>query len=197
VRCRQPSIHPGLNINFEGTKSRFSEIQAKDDLLTLETKQGVPRADMDGTETRFHPDPKSPDWARTSLGGNYSSVASIFADREMLVGSGKAVLEREQGYRSTGMPGWLNQADILQVVGPAISARSDTFRIRTAGQSLDLAGNVKSAAYLEAIVQRTPEFVDVTDDAHAQQADLISEANQTYGRRFKIVSVRWLSPDEI
>lgn len=80
----------------------------------------------------------------------------------MLVGS-TGGLQREQGYRSTGIPGWVTQADVLQVIGPAVSARSDTFRIRTAGQSLDAAGKVRATAYAEAIVQRVPEYIDPAD----------------------------------
>lgn len=193
----------GININLQGDLNRFSALDANFDQVTLQVKGGAPRADMDGGFTNDQPS-NAPggvvDWAVTSLAGNYSTVASIVADRETLVGAGSADLVREQGYRSTGIPGWVTQADVLQVIGPAISARSDTFRIRTAGQSLDLSGKVKGTAYLEAVVQRMPEYVDTSNAANVRDTASTTNltlTNQQYGRKFEIISVRWLSPDEI
>ena len=104
--------------------------------------------------------------------------------------------QREQGYRSTAIPAWLTQADVLQVIGNSITARSDTFRIRSYGEALDPSGNIVAKAWCEAIVQRTPEYVDPTDPPEARGASL-STINRTYGRRFQIISFRWLSPEEI
>jgi hypothetical protein len=103
---------------------------------------------------------------------------------------------REQGYRSTGIPGWLTQADVLQVIGAAISARSDTFRIRTCGEAVDAAGKVIARAYCEAIVQRIPDYVDPANAA-TQRGTQLNALNTLHGRQFKIVSFRWLSPREI
>lgn len=192
----------GININLQGDLNRFSALDANFDQVTLQVKGGAPRADMDGGFTNDQPSnaPGVVDWAVTSLAGNYSTVASIVADRETLVGGGSADLASEQGYRSTGIPGWVTQADVLQVIGTAISARSDTFRIRTAGQSLDLSGKVESRAYLEAIVQRLPEYVDASNAANERDsvdADNLTNINKQYGRKFEIITVRWLSRDEI
>ena len=52
-------------------------------------------------------------------------------------------------------------------------------------------------AWCEAIVQRTPDFIDPQDPAETRLEDLASGPNQQFGRRFKIVGFRWLSPDEI
>ena len=103
----------------------------------------------------------------------------------------------EQGYRSTGIPGWLTQADVLQVIGPSITNRSDTFRIRTYGESVNASGITVATAYCEAIVQRIPSYVDPANAASARGASVLSNLNNKYGRQFSIVSFRWLSQQEI
>lgn len=98
-----------------------------------------------------------------------------------------------------GFPGWLSQADLLQPLAPTIAARSDTFLIRTYGDTINPAtGDVEGRAWCEAIVQRTPDFVD------AQPADTslfgnpaLNSTNQTFGRKFVVTHFRWLSAEEI
>jgi hypothetical protein len=104
--------------------------------------------------------------------------------------------KNEQGYRSTGIPGWLTQADVLQVIGPSISNRSDTFRVRAYGEAHDSSGNTLAKAYCEAIVQRVPDYIDSADSPSERSTEL-TNPNKTYGRQFTIVSFRWLSPQEI
>lgn len=186
----------GININFAGTKKAFTRINPTQDRVTLVEKQNAPRADLDGGDTGDRPtdaDPANPDWAATSTDNNFGAVASIIADRQMLK---DARSKPEQGYRSTGIPGWLTQADVLQVIGPSLNSRSDTFRIRAYGETLDATGNTVAKAWCEAIVQRVPSYVDPANPPSARGNDL-SPANKTYGRRFQMVSFRWLSPEEI
>ena len=121
------------------------------------------------------------------------AVASIVADREMLK---DAKYKPEQGYRSTGIPGWLTQADVLQVIGPSLTARSDTFRIRTFGEALDSNGKTAAKVYCEAIVQRIPSYVDPAN-APSARGTTLSNMNKSYGRQIQIVAFRWLSPNEI
>lgn len=194
----------GVNISIDGARKGLKSIDSGTERVTLAQKEGQPRADFDGGGRSNRPPSYSAnldgvqDWALTSQDLNFGAVASIIADRGMLKnGTGSpTALEREQGYRSTGIPGWVTQADVLQVIGSAISARSDTFRIRTMGQARDAAGNVIATAYCEAIVQRTAAFVDSANPAFTPQAKL-NTTNQTYGRKFEIASFRWLSSDEI
>ena len=186
----------GANINFAGNKKAFSAINVTTDRVTLLEKQNAPRADMDGTDTDGRPpdaDTATPDWAVTSTDNNFGAMASILADREMFK---DAKYKPEQGYRSTGIPGWLTQADVLQVIGPALTTRSDTFRIRAFGEALDAKGNSVAKAYCEAIVQRVPSYLDPSNLPSARGIEL-STLNKTYGRQFQIVSFRWLSPNEI
>ena len=132
--------------------------------------------------------------AKTSRDNNFGAVASILADRVMLT---SPRMRTEQGWRSTGIPGWVTQADVLQVIGPSIAARSDTFRIRTMGEARDGSGNVIATAYCEAIVQRQPDYVDASSNQTHERGGALTDTNQTYGRKFEIVSFRWLSPNEI
>jgi len=96
-----------------------------------------------------------------------------------------------------GAPGFLAQADILNVLGNAATARSDTFTIRGYGEARDKDGKVLARATCEATVQRYPEWVDPTDKVETPVATLQSKANKNFGRRFLITSVRWLNSKEI
>lgn len=93
-----------------------------------------------------------------------------------------------------GAPGFLTQADVLQVVGPVLAARSDTFMIRAYGAARDQDGKIVSRAWCEAIAQRVPE--PLTPDQEGLNSDLLGEEND-FGRRFEIRSFRWLGPDEV
>lgn len=95
-----------------------------------------------------------------------------------------------------GIPGYLTQADVLQSIGPVITPRSDTFTIRGYGEARDKSGNTIAKVWCEAVVQRCPEFVDASNPPSTAIADL-SPTNQAFGRRFSIVSFRYLPAPEI
>jgi len=100
------------------------------------------------------------------------------------------------GHRATLAPGWLSQADVLGVLGPVLAVRSDTFVVRAYGDAVNPAtGAVAARAWCEAVVQRTPAYVDPADAPTATTG--LAAANQTYGRRFEIVAFRWLAPEEV
>jgi len=105
--------------------------------------------------------------------------------------------EAAAGSSLTGTPGYLTQGDLLQTMAPYLSPRSDTFRIRAYGAATDSAGKVIARAWCEAMLQRTPEFFDPGDEPHefvdANGKLELSATNQEFGRRFKIISFRWLS----
>ncbi len=184
----------GANISPDGSKSAFS-FATQDDKLSLQNDGAGPLADMTGTRATPLPnnDP-DPVWAVQSRDLNPGAVASIYADRQMI---SDPTLRPEQGFRSTGIPGWVTQADVLQAIGPVITTRSDTFRVRAYGESLDSSGKVIAKAYCEAVVQRTPSYVDAKNNVASDRGAALNATNQTYGRQFKIVSFRWLSPNEI
>ena len=93
-----------------------------------------------------------------------------------------------------GAPAYLTQADLLQVLGPALTARSDTFVIRAYGDAVDATGKIQARAWCEAVVQRTPQPLD--PDASGLNPRLAGQPGD-FGRCFAITSFRWLTPDEI
>lgn len=96
-----------------------------------------------------------------------------------------------------GAPGYLSQADLLNVLGNAATPRSDTFTIRGYGEARDATNKILASATCEAIIQRIPEYIDPADKPEAIPTALSSLANKTFGRRFNIISFRWLSASEI
>lgn len=106
---------------------------------------------------------------------------------------GARVPNRDAATLSTaaGAPGWLMQGDILDPLGPFITVRGDTFVVRGYGEARDAGGGIRARAWCEAVVQRFPEFLDPSDRAETwpPQAPL----NNRFGRRFKMVSFRWIS----
>lgn len=100
-----------------------------------------------------------------------------------------------------GLGGELTQADLLTAIGPHLTARSDTFKIRTYGEVVNPAtGEVEAKAWLEAVVQRLPDFVDPSNKPALPPG--MAETNWTstnrdFGRRFRVISFRWLNTDDI
>jgi hypothetical protein len=117
-------------------------------------------------------------------------------------------------HAAMGAPGNLLQSDLLQSLGSAIATRSDTFTIRCFGEASQSSGETGSA-WMEVLVQRVPEFIDGSNapetgnsaphpfkpSPSASPDPTVSTAltpvNSLLGRRFKILSMRWLKPDEI
>ena len=105
---------------------------------------------------------------------------------------------------ATGIPLEVNQANILLPIASRLSARSDTFRIRGYGEVRDSAGSIIAQATCEAVVQRLPEYLDAETDPNNNEpwdddteTPTLNTINQTYGRKFKITSFRWLHQTEI
>ena len=95
----------------------------------------------------------------------------------------------------TNTPGWLSQADVLNSLAPYITARSDTFIVRSMGEAKNPEGRVIATVRLEAVVQRVPEWIDPSDVPETMIAELTSTANRTFGRRFQIQSIREITLD--
>lgn len=107
--------------------------------------------------------------------------------------------ETTTGNPAAGAPGWVNQADLLRILEPSATVRGDTFVIRTYGEARDYARKITAKAYAEAVVQRFPNYVDTSDrpSLNASTDPSASAANKWFGRRFEIISFRWLSENEI
>ncbi|MEY4306719.1 MAG: hypothetical protein RJA95_87, partial [Verrucomicrobiota bacterium] len=93
-----------------------------------------------------------------------------------------------------GAPGNLLQSDLLQALGSMIATRSDTFTIRCYGEATQTSGETGSV-WIEAIVQRFPDYVEATNPAEATTG--LTGVNAVLGRRFKVISARTLKADEI
>ena len=108
-----------------------------------------------------------------------------------------------KGSPLTGTPGYVLQGDLLNSMAPFIAVRSDTFKIRTYGEALDPTGTkVTAVAWCEAIVQRVPDYVDATTNAASDHLGTdsptaLSVVNKTFGRRFQLVSFRWLNQQDL
>ena len=109
-----------------------------------------------------------------------------------------------QARMTEGAPGSLTQADILEVIGPALCTRSDTFVLRVYADAVE--GGESSRVWIEAVVQRTAEFCDSaqppeTPVTHPGDARLahpsLRAVNRLLGRRFTLVSARTLRPEEL
>ena len=104
----------------------------------------------------------------------------------------------ENANRVAASPKFLTQADLLSLLGPALTVRGDTFAIRTYGEVRNpVTNNIEARAWCEAIVQRLPDYVVSGDSAETAPSALTQADNRTFGRRYRIVSMRWLSPSDI
>jgi len=110
-----------------------------------------------------------------------------------------------EGNSNFGLPGWPRQADLLRSLAPIITVRDDTVVIRAYGAaSIGLSGNA-GRAWCEVVLVRTINYVDARIPAHeAPLGDALVAAgtttglaNVTLGRRYKISSFRWLTPQEL
>jgi hypothetical protein len=110
--------------------------------------------------------------------------------------SGYKFADAAAGSSAHGMPGWVRQADILRPLAPILSARDDTFVVRGYGDARDASGKVTATAYCEAVVRRTRNFCDSADAADLSTPPAAA-INRTFGRKFEMVSFRWLSNTEI
>ena len=100
------------------------------------------------------------------------------------------------GPNTAAAPGHLTQGDVLSRLGSRLTMRGDTFVIRSYGDATEKNGKVLARAWCEAVVQRFPAHVDPTDPPE-KPLDQLNATNQRFGRAFKLVSFRWLAPQEV
>lgn len=117
------------------------------------------------------------------------------------------------GTSAAGAPQFLTQADVLTAIGSQLTARSDTFVIRTYGEVVDPVNStattpvVLGQAWCEAVVQRLPDYIDQADALikdpvtglpnNATPPSTAGAVNQKFGRKLKVISFRWLTAQDI
>ena len=113
-----------------------------------------------------------------SLGNNFAGTTAGKAANAPFTSTAAFATYLATVFPDTGSPGY---TQILAVLGPILTVRSDTFRIRAYGDAVNPAdpARIEATAWCEALVQRTPD------------------AMPGYGRRFVTVTFRWLGPDDI
>lgn len=113
----------------------------------------------------------------------------------------------EEGSMFTAAPGYLIQSDVLASLGNILTVRDDTFIVRAYGCVRNARRAVLAQAWCEAVVQRTMEYVDPTNTADTAPTSNtrrdtsgntgLTEINRVMGRRFRVVSFRWLDAWDI
>lgn len=139
--------------------------------------------------------------------GDYSMRMTGFGTGAYEPGNTEAVWGEKSHQRTskaTGMPGFLQQGDILQTLGSTLTARGDTFRVRSYGEARDGSNKVVARAWCEAVVQRLPDYLDPSDAAETPAFNPdgtannnLNQTNRTFGRRCQIASFRWMQPSEV
>ena len=110
------------------------------------------------------------------------------------------------------------QSDLLESLAPCLTTRGDTFTIRAYGEARR-DGQIIATAYIEAIVERSPHYVE-HQDIRNTESDLhnnlptdtffirdpltgkitlgnLTNVNKKLGRQYEIKSFRWLNKNEI
>ena len=107
--------------------------------------------------------------------------------------------QAEKGDMHTAAPGYLIQSDVLASLGNILTVRDDTFTVRAYGCVRDATNAILSQCWCEATVQRTIDYVDPTDAPTAaafspnlRHTTTLSPLNRKWGRRFRVISFKWL-----
>lgn len=143
-----------------------------------------------------------------SINYTFKSHADFMLNADDLGDNAYSTPEAAVGSRFAGIPGYVVQSDLLKPIANTLTVRDDTFRIRAYGDVRGPDGAISGQAWCEAIVQRGPEYMDssngaevpsleMTDDGEFIDSGELSEENKAFGRRFRIVSFRWLDGSEI
>ena len=133
---------------------------------------------------------------KSGINDRFKGGARSLASADVAILAGKDTLDAEPTpARSIASAGYLSQAALLTSFGSQITVRGDTFVIRAYGDHRDASDKILAKSWCEAVVQRTPDYVDPTDAPDA--SGTLTTANSQFGRKFNIISFRWLKPEEI
>ncbi|WP_309386192.1 hypothetical protein [Cerasicoccus frondis] len=172
-----------------------NDSNANNESFEHEDFRGTLQAALDRTDVNFPVNDASlPFWTDDEMTDVLkANQISTHYEKEKIWGGDEPA--RPYSNRSAFAPKYVTQADILSTIGSNLTARSDTFTIRACGEALDpITSEVVSIAWCEAVVQRMPEYVINSDPP---EGPVSLEQNRLFGRKFKIISFRWLNADEV
>ena len=113
--------------------------------------------------------------------------------------------EAAKGPMHTAAPGYLIQSDVLMSLGNILTVRDDTFVVRSFGCVRNRNNIILAQAWCEAVVQRTMDYVDATNAPYESEYKAdgsrseynLSKVNKVLGRKFRVVSFKWLDAWDI
>jgi hypothetical protein len=181
VKARGPFLSLGQFINREvSTRSPFN-------------RMGALQAAIEATDLNTNSEDAGMD---TILKSRFDSNAMPLDDAG-LAAAGFAFPEVLKGDLNDGGTGFLTQAQLLKPIAPVLSARSDTFVIRSYGDVV-VNGQAVAKVWCEVVAQRRADYIEVPGSAlDPWDAPVSGELSERFGRKFKILSFRWLSPEEV
>ena len=174
-------------------------------------QNAITRADVDGANLSNRSASPAPVASSASLDPATGGAAGVpwvnSSLRQNITMWDPRTVNTNRGHMLMGAPTSLTQADILAAIGPGLSTRSDTFVIRCYGSAVSLGSSDPAAGcWLEAVVQRRPEFCDPSQPPETEVCDptdsyktnpRLLKVNGVLGRRFRIVSLRVLSSRDL
>jgi hypothetical protein len=181
VKARGPFLSLSQFINREvSTRSPYNQM-------------GAMQAAIDATKIN----------TESEKGSFESSLQSRFKSNQMpmsgagLLAAGFEFPEALEGDLNDGATGYVTQSQLLRPLAPIMTARSDTFVIRSYGD-VTVNGEVVATVWCEVVAQRNADYVgsDVVALA-AWDEPTAGSISERFGRGFKILSFQWLSPADI
>jgi len=178
-------------------------------------QNAILRADVDGANLSNRSSPLSAapyyDASKLTSGAANSGpgmIPYVFSANTSNVNATDPRTSSSKGHSLRAAPTSLMQSDILEAVGSSLSTRSDTFVIRCYGEATDPLDPTRtlSGCWIEAVVQRIPEFCDPRQPPETEVAKLtdgqlhnplLNQINRTLGRRFVILSTRTLTQKDL
>jgi len=173
----------------------------------------IVRADVDGGNLSNRSGSPAPASSPALLAANTSPGSVPWTPADPIIQANLTLQDprtpgTNRGHLLVAAPTSLMQSDLLAAIGPALTTRSDTFVIRCYGDVTTNAGAItpKSGCWIEAVVQRSPEFCDPIQPPETEVCDAtdsykfnpqLKMVNRLLGRRFQIISVRYLTPKEL
>jgi hypothetical protein len=173
----------------------------------------IVRADVDGANLSNRSGAPAPVSSQALLAFNTAPGSAPWTPPDPIIQANLTLQDprtegTNRGHLLIGAPTSLLQSDLLAAIGPALTTRSDTFVIRCYGDLTTKPGATTSQAgcWIEAVVQRSPEFCDPSQPPETEVCDAADSyrfnpqlrmVNRLLGRRFHVISLRYLTPREL